>query len=520
MYTRWFNCTASFIAFAILLCVLASCMAVVDPYVEPKDDLFRETKSLTNAVKYAEDTRGVYYQAIREHTGFNRAVGSTLIGSTAAALVLGITNGSSDAITGLGVGGAGLYSLRNWLHGRPKLLAYQAGIDALTCTLTVFGPVRAIDSTGFDRDLDMKMTTLRNALPDLKTKLDIAKKKRGDESPDVVRAGIIFSNAEAALEKGGTVKTLRKRAAVTLYDAVHLIRSKVTKALTESEPDVASLVATLSKTIPIQAGLITGQPLDAPGELTTKLSDHILNPLRDAADAVKEQTAVIEQMLIGLDTGPDSEQIEACSQIDATSAGLTFRVDPASSVHISAATPDRLTKIYLSGGVPPYSARWIGQTPGVDVSLQPVNHDYGSADDAEVEITVTAQAKRETYTLSLKDSGRGRATLLVHIEPKFEPKESNEVSQVQQRLVDMGCLAQTRKDGKTNIDGDFGRRTRAAIAAFSKVNEDNKEAIEALGKESHPTYLERLKEILNNVSTTGCEAASSAPPPATAEESG
>jgi len=490
---------------------MSSC-AVINPYVKPKNNNFQETPTLANAVTYAEDTREIYYKAIRDYGGFNRFAGTALIGASSAALGLGIGGGSTSTITTLGLAGASLFGFNAWINGKPRMLTYQAGIDALNCTFVVYQPVRSFKTN----DLDKKMVELDMKLIDLKVKLGEAEKTYSESSiPEgefLKRAGRVLVNGQSAFEKGRQVKVITARAGVGLYDATQNIRAQVTKALIDTEGNVAELVASLSKAIPTNVGLITGRPFVDPPETKVKLRtiDQVILSLEKVTEEVHIRTLEIEKMITGFGSGPTQAQVESCAQIDAVEAGILFRTSPSSNVIINTAKADQSARIVISGGKPTFKASWVSQVP-IDLKLGIVNHEFGGGDEAEVLIDVPADAKPGDYKLHVSDSGRGEKTLIVSVvgmigsEPKLKlvtpAAVTNDplVSKIQRSLVSFGCLPSVLENGKSSIDGQIGTVTRTAIDKYLEAQVgDESEQKDSVGVESDSDYLNRLNGVLTD----------------------
>ena len=470
---------------------LSGCM-VADPYLKPTVNTFRDAPTLSNAVKYADDTRELYYDGIRQHGGFNRVVGASLIGAAAAAVGLGIGNGHNSTITALGLGGASLYGLTTWLELKPKMLVYQAGIEALNCTLSIYGPLRTLDTDALTEALKL----LPGEIVELQARLNSARK--GIRSPtdieqsSIERAAVILRNGENALKNGREARHVTRRAGVGLYEATQAVRIQVTKGLIDVEGDLSELVASLQKTIPVNASLITGRSSEpTPAGSGGSLKHALLNPLEDAAAKVHARTQVIEGLIAGLGQEPSADLVAGCAHIDPVKAGFSFRSSPRSNVFLNAGQANQSSRVLLSGGQPPYWAEWTGQVPA-DIELT-VNHLRGE-NVAEVLLTPNAQTTAGTYAIEVGDSGtssRAVKTLVVTVtapgssEIRVEPPPSltrrdPKVSTLQTLLVDNRCLAALNSDDMSSIDGISGDQTKAAIARYlDAMFEGDNDAIEA-----------------------------------------
>lgn len=490
------------------LMYLSACATVVNPYVKPATDNFKTDPTLASAATYAIDTRELYYKGISEHGGFNRFVGTSLIGAAAAAIGLGIGDGNGSTITELGLGGAALYGLSKWLKLKPKMLVYQAGIDAINCTLTMYGPVRSVNTEQLDEHLNLlpgELVTLEAALRTAKLAI---KKPAQIQQIAFNRGEIILRNGRTTLAKGREAKNITARAGVGLYDSTQNIRSQVTRGLINSEGNLTELLVSLSKTIPLNAGLITGKPLETPPE-TVSFSDINIDPLREAYEAVHSRTVAIEEIITGLSSGPSTDDVSTCTLINPIEAGFAFRTSPDSNVILDVSRADQPARIIISGGKINYSARWTSQMPA-DVELGVVDHDFGKENEAEVLLKVTKDSKPNTYELQITDSGRAAKTLIVSVVNNGSSNSSGTqastgtssqtidplVSTVQTLLIDARCLTPLKDNGESNADGISGKDTKEAITRyFTAMELTDQDIVDTFGDKNSPD----LTKLINNL---------------------
>lgn len=465
------------IAAVLAIAVSVSSCSLVNPYVAVDDSKLKTRVELEQAVTYAVETRDEYYCAISEHTLFNRTIGIVIVSAAAAALALGVTGGSTDAITGLGTGGAGLFGMHQVLYSanRPKI--YAEGAKAIGCTLAAFAGVRAADTSNLEPALDR----LFSEIDDLSGALAAIPPGFPDPEGEIARAAQVLEAGRATLARGREVNALVRAAGVRLYDAVESIRAQVNTALLSNEPDVAQLVSGLSKSIPAYAGFITGREIALPigeGEVRADLRPEVrrvLDALREKARRVETTSREVESIIASIGTPPTVAQVEACG-INATDSGLSFRLDPAGPVVIDTSVADPTAEVIASGGKAPYHAQWAGEVPGSEVTLQPVDHDRGSRNQGVITITATRNAAAGTYKLLVTDEGKGRGTVLVSVRSTGRQRSGGRstdgstpitsdpaIAALQTALIDHDCLGATREGGKKNADGQMGPITDAAL---------------------------------------------------------
>jgi len=529
------------VATAALAAVLASGCAVINPYVRANDERVRQHPTLDDAVVYAANTRQAYYDAIRDHTAFNRGAGLMIVGLAGAAAGLGITGGSSEDITALALGGAGLFGMSRVLYSDRRLRIYAAGAQAITCTLGAFEGLRAIDGAELQvavDDLDRNSRTLRGhieALPAL---------PRSDQR--VVRAETILSAAEATVVRGRGALSLLRTGGVRIYDAVESTRAAVTDALVKTEPDLAEIVATANQSLRANAGLLAGRSFEpaAPVPEGKKLQagvylDDILRIEREAR-IVEMARARVDSLLAAVGTPPTAEQLKACA-FDAEAAGLTFFTEPQSTVVVDAGSTDKKATVAIRGGKPPYHAQWVGSVPGTDVTLEPIDHGQGGKQGTLV-IKADPAAVGRSYQLLVTDEGAGRASLTVVVvagkggggsaeKPAAEkpaqpaPAKNDAVERMQRKLIGLGCLPAKNPNGQPSDDGIWGDATAAAAKSFYVANRGKPEdfdGVDANGKRvsdrgsfgdlGSADFLGKFDVLLNDPAAARCPQPGGGPP--------
>ena len=122
--------------------MLSAC-ALINPHVSWREidrpkcsgDASCGAVTLSDAIAYADNAKAAYKIALGDQARLPNLLALGLIPLGAAALGLGITGGSSAAITALGLTGAAGYAGGTWLSSKPQQRAYVAGYNAVVCTV-------------------------------------------------------------------------------------------------------------------------------------------------------------------------------------------------------------------------------------------------------------------------------------------------------------------------------------------------------------------------------------------------
>ena len=489
-----------------LLAFVQGC-AVINPYVSADDSAVAAQPTLANAVAYAEATRNEYECAVSEYTWMNRTVGVTLIGAAAAAAAVGISGGSTDVVTGLAVGGAGLFGIDRLLYREPRLRAYLEGSRAIGCTLAAFGPLRVADQN----ELEPLLTTLARQLDVLETALNAAPADIAG-SFDVVRGRLVLIAGKETLARGRAAQRAIAGAGIRLYESVEGIRSEVNKALLSSEPDVQELVQGLGQFIPANAALIAPPraaapaPTAAPTGTAARAFEAERSLIRAATDAVEQVRADVENVLARMGTEPMQEQLTSCA-FDSENTGVNFRVAPDM---LTLYTGDGPTTgvIALSGGKGIYRARWFGTPPEAKITLEPIDHQGGAGNLATVTIKAEQNAASGTYNLQISHEGGGIANVQVivlqdnkpatTVTPKpTSPAKDRDLENAQAALIELKCMPPLQASGESSADGIWGPATASAVDKFSAAIESSPEELKAtIGTWGDEDFTKKLLGLL------------------------
>lgn len=337
------------ILFALCCSFVIQGCAVLDPYHRPERATFADDPSLTNAVEFAESTRDLYYDAIRDHTLFNRVSALALIGAGTASGVLGIRGDRSGQIAALGLSGAGLFGVNSVLYSQPRLGVYVAGARAVGCSLSQVGEARIATGAAFATSLEQL-------------------EKQHSVVAGLLLSGKTFSQsatqeARTALGVSGALISNIRLSGKRLYDSVQKIHAHVSAALVVSEPDLGALVQSLSGILSTRSNQITalsqfqfsppGTPKGGPKALI-KNDDQLL--LAAVAD-LQQVISLFPSVVMGNTAAGSATDFSTCEEFAKV---LPFRVLPQPSLTMAKGT---VGKILVTGGQRPYAASWVGPVP-------------------------------------------------------------------------------------------------------------------------------------------------------------
>lgn len=234
---------------AITSLSLSGC-SVWNPYRDGNNEAYKNSVSLASAVAYAESTRERYYDNVREQTFINKTTGVALIGAAAAAAFFGIQGGHSNIVTGLGVGGAGLFGVNSLLYSYPRLGVYVAGAKAITCAISLYAPFGTFfrDKSAISVE-DLKKQSL------IVRRLTVEVQMPGNDNLLFVKD--ILKRTESTLQNVVKIDTQLNTAGVQLYETVQIIHANVSQQLLVNEPNLEEVIKDLGKDLQTNAGFIT-----------------------------------------------------------------------------------------------------------------------------------------------------------------------------------------------------------------------------------------------------------------------
>ena len=226
--------------------------ATFDPYggyFGPDSDTFRGTPTLANAFDYGLRLQEFYFTSISELAATESAARIGLTGVVTATSFLGIRGGSEDLVTGLGLGGAGLYVLGNSISIAELQRIYATAADAIACVIDAYSPVRSAVENEPDFQRSLAVLISRTG------QLDAALAGRsGDTSLPVVAARQTLSASIVAIGRGRRALHIMQTSAYHLFNSVQRVRSHVAQAIRGEIDDLEAFGNALASGIPTPFG--------------------------------------------------------------------------------------------------------------------------------------------------------------------------------------------------------------------------------------------------------------------------
>jgi hypothetical protein len=419
----------------VLIVSVAGC-SLVDPFVTrdiappglpapaKPDKPKTETATLDEAFRYAADVKAAYRGAVRDQVQLQAWLGIGLIPLTAAAMGLGATGASPDAVLALGLTGASGLGIGTLLFNKPRQLAWVAGLKAATCAEDAMAPLK--QPAGMTTEIKAAVGILRTELKNLETadaaletEIDLARSVRESADttkPDLVRAlkGLeslenaagaehkdvqgAVSAAEEALKSGVDLQQLLATSGQRLVVAVSKITDEVDNLVVETQKDpqaLANIIAGLggayraittvpegiaratdkdkekdkeSKVKP-QAGAAAVPPAATPEELK-RVQDREdalqagLNTVRAQRAKTAEARRAVADVVNSIVKDAPVERLKNCG-VKTGDLVTALTVDPAPPFTIG--KPGSLV-FTIKGGLPPYGAGLAGGQSGLIVS--------------------------------------------------------------------------------------------------------------------------------------------------------
>ena len=244
-------------AMSCAVVALAGC-SVFNPHVRVKEKACTDATfagGMSCAVSYANDWRTIYYKSVGNDSILRTSVGLSLIPLSAVALYKGVTTTNrSHNIAALGIGAASLYTAGSFLQSSPRQKVYLAGSQAVGCAVLQMRPLLMLENDY--QQLLTDLSALQTNMTGTTTKLRLAEvllaqaKSEGAPAERLNDAEVETRLARALLDEAAKVRTDGRALAkavqgsgITLRQAVDSIRDTVSSRISDTEPDLASIMA-------------------------------------------------------------------------------------------------------------------------------------------------------------------------------------------------------------------------------------------------------------------------------------
>lgn len=234
----------------LLIALLLPGCAIVNPNVTlPRPDSATKEYSLSEGIQYAEGAIKKYDNYIASNNWFSGTIGVLMIGASAAALALGITDGGTTAIAALGVSGASLFGIGTFLTDSSRNTIYNEGKEKVICAIAAVQPL--LLSPEKIVEFRKSLNNVKKGIPQVQKAIETVlreKEKVKDEmtldsllnlvSDKIQSSNVIIAAAESAYEAGTKLDLQLSRTGNSLITAVDGINTEVNRRL---DGTVASL---------------------------------------------------------------------------------------------------------------------------------------------------------------------------------------------------------------------------------------------------------------------------------------
>ncbi|MEO3429508.1 hypothetical protein AAFN88_11655 [Pelagibius sp. CAU 1746] len=485
--------------------------------------------SVAAAIEHAEAWRTTYYRAVQESEYLKSATALALIPISAAALYLGITStsgASRDVITGLGIGGASLFTAANYLSAPTANQIYLAGSKAMGCVVLAARPL-LVEEKVFEH-LETSLDTIRKQIPVVQAHirgLKVARQARmkmlANETEFLAQLEAVLSEAEAgidaaqeALRKGNAYRAQIITAHLTINTVVRNVRDEVSLQLDAQLPTLQSLaqvvsgigslapqISQTSRFAPLRQDFIEGKPKGLDQSLRDPEIKTAKEALKDKAGKLEDEVDKLAEAVAAIaDILNDADALEAVlSTINACSVERvpgTFEVEPADpEIEILAGETITFSAIGGSGN---YGANLSGPAAsGLSLKRELPEEGFGmsflltaksNAEPGEAKIVVrdSSLGNRHEAKIVIKKKTDGQ-------EPPPPPNEEDRgatdrgetdkaaafnaieaadgatAEELRKRIQRALCLTSKNPvDGIDDIDGQWGPRTEKAAGLFQE----------------------------------------------------
>jgi hypothetical protein len=455
----------------IVALVLAGC-SLVNPHVFPDrpkpEELRAKVIPMDTALRYSLEAKDKYRGALRDQATLQSLLGIGLIPLSAAAIGLGATGGSPEAILALGLAGTSAFGTGAWLLNKPRQLAYVAGIKAVTCAEEAVAPLDV--SADVRKELNANVRLLATQLPRLEDAANRAASAAGvgealakavtskhavlvgqaaallsltkSATAEVEAARSLVASAQEARTSGVALQRTLDGAGRQLVIAVDKIADTVDGLIAETQRDPQALTTIISGLGSAYATFTTvpegvkiqkpekGEPKITPetevrskealtAEEQTQLSaieaaarelNAALRDLRPAVTAVRTARRIVADHVNSVLQDTPIVKLRACG-VTAGDLVTALTVEPAQPIHVKKATATSFT---IKGGLSPYGVGLVAAAPGLTVTQAGV---FAPA----VNVVTTAETPPGEYVINVTDGANHHLPVKLVVDPGEAP---------------------------------------------------------------------------------------------------
>jgi hypothetical protein len=245
--------------------ILAACVTIAGCTTAPivrldVSDSSTAGANMPEALRYLDSARAQYRNAVATQINNERTLSNSLIGTGALVAALALGKAHRDAIVGTSFLGGTAYAIGSANHLRPRVMIYQAGVEALNCAERAVAPF-VIEKTDLEK-LIGSLEKLDKARLTLTMRVAEAQALRKNQAP-TSSAAIAFDAmiplveqaqqaSNTTLLSGREFVSAARIGARQLVAAVNGIDAAVVRSVISSTPDLSNV----PKVISVLAGMI------------------------------------------------------------------------------------------------------------------------------------------------------------------------------------------------------------------------------------------------------------------------
>ena len=347
--------------------LITSSCSMMNPYIDIGDRPQDNTILLSKAIDYANKGKDEYTNALGEQAEFNSYLGIGLTALGAAALGLGITGGSTTAITILGLTGASAYGVGSFLENKPRQRAYILGYNALNCAVEAVLPLNISLPLyeKFSQALHGSSATDGLLFRREETEKAISKVKQ-IKSPDeaIIRsisaAEALVETAKIAYTNGVSLDLIINNSGNALITSVDRIVGQVNDSINTNQTDLQSIMTIIGGLGGMYSQITTVPQSMTPASDIKSVSaviqsaDTALNELLDSAARLSRTTQEVTAFVNAIVAKKPIEQLKLCG-VDPEDIASSIEIDPTGVIEFIQGKAGSTGRI-IRGGHSPYSA--------------------------------------------------------------------------------------------------------------------------------------------------------------------
>ena len=398
--------------------------------------------SMPAAMAELHGLRQQYRTAVSAHLNDERRLGNVLVGTGSLVLALALGGAHRDAIAGTSLLAGTGYTLGSTNLQRPRLLVYQAGVEALNCVERAAAPlVTGDDAQGVQEDvraLGAARTAVATAIAAGQPVRAQALKLTGSGriSTEVAEFDAATTDATSAvqastatLDAGLALLAASRRAARQLLAAVNGVHDAVQRSLITATPDLSAVPGLVSGLAGTAAAFAPGAGLETIA--AKKLEESLRNKAQStpaAPTAVQAATLKLEAATLVLvqahSTLADALQshsaawpADAFKDCGVMQVVAALTVDPVTARFTVGA--DGRRTLDISGGVKPYFVEFDGEAIDGLTLRAPMRF------DSRIELLASGDKLKKTAQTTLRvvdSSPAGKAVRVpISVAPAMPP---------------------------------------------------------------------------------------------------